>query len=321
MKELHIIHPGTLATVQDLGRAGFASMGVPVGGAADSISLRLGNRLVGNPDGAAAVEFSLSGGHVRFERDAIIAITGIDDRGESVRPEIDGVAAPMWTALHVPAGEEIRLGAFGVGARAYLCVRGGIDTPPVLGSRSTHCAGGLGGLDGRALRAGDRLPVCNETPRPRRVLAASVRATVQLALRRQRLRMVPGPFADGLPVPLDDLCGRDIWTVSGHSDRVGVRIQGREMVVAGSGSMITEGVTHGTIQAPGGGLWIILGPDGPTTGGYPIVGTVIGADLPALGQLRPRDRVRLVPCSVAEALAAYRELWRVLDQAIPAEGS
>ena len=152
MSALVVEAPGLLTTVQDLGREGFGPMGVSPSGAADGVSLRIGNRLVGNPEGAAALETTLLGGAFRFERSAVIAVTGAD-----FGPSLDGVAVAMWTSVEIQEGQTLTLGPSRSGARAYLCVQGGIAVEHFLGSASTHVLSGLGGFEGRALRKGDRV--------------------------------------------------------------------------------------------------------------------------------------------------------------------
>src|SRR5262249_14565848 len=154
VSDLVVVEPGFLSTVQDLGRPGHAIHGVPRSGAADPIALRVGNRLAGNDEGAAAIEMTLAGGTFRFEEDAIVARTGADAGADA-----GGTALRPWRLHRIRAGEVVRCGTMAAGARAYLCPRGGLDLPRVFGSIATHLAAGLGGLEGRPLRAGDRLPL------------------------------------------------------------------------------------------------------------------------------------------------------------------
>ena len=172
MSALLVEAPGLFTTVQDLGREGFGPMGVSASGAADAISLRIGNRLVGNSDGAAALEMTLIGGAFTFERAAVIAVTGAD-----FGPSLDGVALPMWTSIEIREGQTLKFGPSRSGARAYLCVQGGIAVELFLGSASTHVLSGLGGFEGRALRKGDRveLGATNSLFRKRVAIAESAR--------------------------------------------------------------------------------------------------------------------------------------------------
>jgi biotin-dependent carboxylase-like uncharacterized protein len=295
---MRVLHPGTYATVQDLGRPGWTHLGVPVSGAADTLSLRIGNRLVGNDDGAAAIEMTLSGGSFAFDAAAVVAVAGaeaglvLEDSGGRVRP------LERRRSHEVEAGDVLRIGPFTRGARAYLCARGGFAVEAVFGSASTHAASGLGGLDGRPLRAGDRLAVAARE-------SGIARATsVCRWLGRHVLRAVDGAHAPDLP----ERCAAAFWSgrfsVTTTSDRMGLRLEGSGIPAHGIDRMPTEGMTWGSVQLPDGGIPIVLLPDGQTTGGYPVVASVITADLPALGQLRPGDPVRFERVTLDEARRA-----------------
>lgn len=307
---LRVIKAGVYSTVQDFGRPGHAAIGVPTGGAADRLSLALANRLVGNPDDAAAIEMTLVGATIAFEGGTRIALAGARPAGtlvHSVMDVEDGAVAPV--------------GPFSGGARCYLAVAGGVDVPLVLGSRSTHAASGLGGHEGRALRALDVLSVGRPTAQRAASSSDDAILRVHAAATRKRLRVVRGAQAEWLG--RDTLSGllAGEFTVSDRSDRVGVRLVGdvsgsRPPLSPGGAAMITEPTMPGAIQIPPDGAPILLGPDAPVTGGYGVVATVIAADLPALGQLAPRERVSFELVTLGEALAAYRELKGLLDAAV-----
>jgi biotin-dependent carboxylase-like uncharacterized protein len=298
VSELVVLDAGFLATVQDLGRPGFAFQGVPAAGAADAVALRLGNRLVGNERGTAALELTLTGGAFRCEGDAVLAFAGADPKAES-----GGSPLAPWTAHRIPSGTTFRCGALIGGARSYLCVRGGLDVPRVLGSASTHLAAGLGGLGGRPLRAGDRLAVASAPLRPPTELRIDPAG-------------IPGyragaPFrvVDGVQAAwFDDEARREFfaaaWTVSEACDRMGIRMTGPSLLRRDPRELVTEGVTPGAVQVPGGGTPIVLLVEAPTTGGYPKIACVIAADLARLGQLRPRDRIRFERTTLSAAAAA-----------------
>ncbi len=304
---LRIVRPGVLATVQDLGRPGHGVRGVPVGGAVDWVSFVLANRLVGNADGAAAIEMALVGVTVEFERDAVIAITGAGCAG-----------VPMHEAIHAHVGDRLALGPLRGGARAYLAIAGGVDVPRVLGSRSTLAAAGLGGVDGRALRAGDVLTCVPTEPTVPAPADAAALAALHDLTRRSRLRVTPGPHGALLGPAAIDVLSATTYRVSDRSDRVGIRLDGPPLpeAAAGAGEMVTEPMTPGAVQSPPAGGPIVLGPDAPVTGGYPVVAAVIGADLPALGQFAPRDTVSFEGVSLDRALTAYRDLHGALDRAV-----
>lgn len=266
--------------MQDLGRPGYAHLGISASGAADALSLRAGNLLVGNPEGTAALEMTLAGGTFEFESDAVVALTGADF----------DASIPMWRAVEV---KQVRCGHARSGARGYVCVRGGVDVPLVLGSASTHLLTGLGGWEGRALRRGDVLEIGGGTSlRP--VLG---RARVCPTL-HPTIRVTAASGAQ-------ELC-RGAWQVREDSDRMGLRLRGPGLERR-AGHMLTEGVPLGAVQVPPDGQPIILFVEHQTTGGYPKIANVISADFHAVGQLRPRDEVRFELVSMAAALALLRE--------------
>lgn len=297
-RTLTVLRPGLLTTVQDLGRWGHQMVGVPVAGAMDTRALRQANALVGNAPGAAAIEVTLLGPTVRADVGVRVAVAGA---GFELRT--DGGAAPFGRPFDLPAGATLAIGGRtpGAGARAYLAVAGGIDTPPVLGSRSTHLVSRMGGLSGRALVAGDVLPLGappGATPaRPGRV--APVAGPSGLGL-----RVLLGPQDDWFAAETIDRLLTGTFTVSPHSDRMGFRLDGPALVTARPGELVSEPVAFGAIQVPSGGGPILLMADRQTAGGYPKIATVISADLPVAGQLAPGDVVRFTACSRAEARAA-----------------
>lgn len=276
---IEVVHPGLFTTVQDLGRDGLTHLGISPCGAADQLALQIGNWLVGNPPNTAALEMTLSGGRYQFTEDALVAITG------------------RWECYPVRAGQIIDAGPVVAGARAYLCVAGGITVPEVLGSRSTHVLSRLGGLEGRALQRGDRLPVASAGARPPRTLPDRYQS---LLLRSKMLRITAGSQANRFTGEAAMRLLASEYTVTDHSDRMGVRLSGPAVCWNGK-EMRSEGMPLGAVQIPPSGEPIILGVDAQTTGGYPVIGAVITADLPSLGQLRPRDRARFRAVTLQEA--------------------
>lgn len=285
MNEIHVQAPGLLTTVQDLGREGFGPLGVSPSGAADPISLRLGNRLVSNPQGAAALEMTLLGGTFLFPQRAVVALTGSD-----FGATLDGMPLDRSTAIEVSPGQTLRVGSTRSGARCYLCVHGGIIVKPFLGSTSTHLLSGLGGYEGRALRKGDVLHIGPEiAPFRKRTIAA--RASEQLSPRKV-FRVTPGPQSDWFPESSLRTFYAGTYRVAEESNRMGLRLEGQPIARESGGEMITEGVSIGAVQITVGGLPIILFVEQQTTGGYAKIANVICADLHSLGQLRPRDEIR-----------------------------
>jgi antagonist of KipI len=286
--------PGLFTTVQDLGRQGFGPLGVSASGAADAISLRVGNRLVGNPEGTAALEMTLVGGAFTFERAAVVAVTGAE-----FGPALDGVPWAMWTSMEIRTGQTVTLGPSRTGARAYLCVQGGIRVELFLGSASTHVLSGLGGFAGRALRKGDRLELgaANSLFR-KRTLSPKGLESLQP---RKVIRITDGPQSDWFSDPSWKTLCHSAFRVSEQSNRMGIRLQGAPIALDTSREMITEGVSLGAIQVPPSGQPIILFVEQQTTGGYPKIANVASADLHSIGQLRPRDEVRFQPIDMSEA--------------------
>lgn len=298
MSSLVVESPGLLTTVQDLGREGFGALGVSPSGAADPVALRLGNLLVGNEAGAAALEMTLMGGTFGFPEGAVIALTGAD-----FGAALDGRSMEMWTPQAVQPGARLELGSTKNFARSYLAVAGGIRVPPFLGSASTHLLSGLGGHEGRALRKSDvlQLGTPNKKVRKRRISAAVLSRLEPGKV----LRVTEGPQSDQFSGETKQVVFRATFRVSEDSDRMGLRLEGPVLAAKKSGEMITEGVPLGAIQVTPSGQPIVLFVEQQTTGGYPKIANVIGADLHHLGQLRPRDEIRFERTSLAVA----RSLW------------
>jgi len=298
--------PGLLTTVQDLGRSGYGQLGVSPSGAADSVAMRLGNLLVGNPAGAAVLEMTLLGGSFLFPEGAVIALTGAD-----FGASLDGCAVEMWTPHVVKPGMKLVLGGTKNYARCYLAVAGGIRVALFLGSAATHLMSGLGGFQGRALRKGDVLEL---GPRKKRMEPKKVSQAVLLHLKpRQKLRVTDGPQSELFSEEAKQAFFGEAFRVSEESDRLGVRLEGVNIPVYGAGEMITEGVTLGAVQITPSGQPIVLGVEQQTAGGYPKIANVIGADLHRLGQLRPRDEIRFQRTSLAVARALWIEQERLLN--------
>lgn len=279
--------PGLLTTIQDLGRPGCAHLGVSASGAADALALRVGNRLVGNPEDTPALEMTLLGGAFTFDSETVVALTGSD------------FGAPGWKPLVMRAGETLRVGPTRSGARCYLAVRGGIDVPRVLGSASVHVLSGLGG---RPLRKGDVLAA---GPEPAR--APLWRGVDWRENRLAPLRVTAGPQTDWFA---SDLGGRR-YQVKEESNRMGLRLAGPKIERRRPGDLLTEGVPPGAVQVPPEGQPVILFVEHGTTGGYPKIAAVISADLWRVGQLRPRDEVEFEIVTLEQALDLLRaqEAW------------
>jgi antagonist of KipI len=306
MAALRLRCAGLLTAVQDLGRPGFGRFGVSVSGAMDRLALVVANRLVGNPDGAAALELTASGPEVEILADVAFALAGAN-----LSPTLAGEPIEDWRVHRAGAGSVLAFGPRRQGARCYLAVAGGIDVPVVFGSAATDLGAGIGGLGGRALRAGDELSVSDAPVGPeRRLHPALLRAWADPFT----LRFVP---EDGAPCDLAAFTGV-AWRVSPRSDRTGYRLDGPALPVPGAATMVSEPIAPGTIQLPPDGRPIVLMADRQTVGGYPRLGAVIAADLPKAGQLWLGHEVRFVAVTLAAARAALAEQQALLARGVTA---
>jgi biotin-dependent carboxylase-like uncharacterized protein len=277
MSSLTILETGPLATIQDRGRVGQAALGIPASGACDRTSYALSNRLVGNRPGAAAIEVTFGGLTLHADNDLVLAITGAPCPG-----------VPLNAPSLVKAGQVLRLGQPRTGLRTYVAVRGGLDVPPVLGSRSTDLLSGLGPAPleaGQTVRVGRSfgpMPGVDLAP-----VADPLGGEVSV-------RVTPGPRRDWFT----DAGWRSLTTqtyqVSSESNRVGVRLDGAPLERAFDGELASEGMTLGAIQIPPSGTPVIFLADHPVTGGYPVIAYVAASDVDACAQLRPGQSVRLV---------------------------
>ncbi|UCH48746.1 MAG: biotin-dependent carboxyltransferase family protein [Betaproteobacteria bacterium] len=329
-----VIRAGLLTTVQDLGRYGAQRFGVPVSGAMDRYSLRVANRLVGNADRAAALEITLVGPVLQFDSDTLIALCGGD---------LDAVVGdkplPMNRPVWIARGSRLAFGQCLTGCRAYLALAGGVDVPEVLGSRSTYLRAGFGGLQGRALKAGDRIELIGVSesyfPGLRESQAFSdegfaapnwsVRVDAErLMLQPQRVRFVAGRHWQHLPSGVRKRFVGENFRVGAASDRMGYRLEGVDLDKHGFGDIASEAVAFGTIQLPPDGNPIVLMADRQTIGGYPRVGEVASVDLPLLAQLKPGDTLRFERIGLGEAQRLFhlqRSALAQIGTSIMAAGS
>jgi biotin-dependent carboxylase-like uncharacterized protein len=282
-----VVRPGPLTTVQDLGRPGWAHLGVPRSGVLDAPAFRRANRLVGNAESAAGLETTLLGCSVRFARPSLVAVTGA-----TASVLVDGVASAFGAALQVPAGATLDVGRAVGGLRSYLAVAGGIEVEPVLGSRSTDTLSGLGPA---RLGKGDTLPIGSpagpesaglKSPGPESAGPESGGSTTPGQEIVLRVRWGPRDdwFAD-----VEELLS-SAYTISPVSNRIGARLAGPALTRARSGELASEGVVLGAVQVPSDGQPLIFLADHPTTGGYPVIGVV--DDVTPLAQARPGTTVR-----------------------------
>ncbi|HEY0216205.1 MAG TPA: biotin-dependent carboxyltransferase family protein [Cellulomonas sp.] len=293
---VEVLDPGMLTLVQDRGRPGFAAVGVGRSGAADAGALRLANRLVGNAPDAAGLEVLLGGLMVRFTAPAVVALSGA-----VVPADLDGRPLGAHQATRVGAGGVLRTGYATHGLRLYLAVRGGIDVPPVLGSRSTDQLSGLGPAP---VRTGDALPVGGRVldaaqpwPEPPRIWPGTAQHPGPAVL-----PVLPGPRADWFPPDALDRLAEAVYVVTPASNRVALRLDGPPVRRLDRGELPSEPVVRGAVQVPPDGRPVVFGVDHPVTGGYPVLAVVLPRDLDLAAQLPPGSPVRLVPAGSARAL-------------------
>jgi antagonist of KipI len=299
MVTLRVENPGALTTVQDLGRYGHERFGVPVSGAMDAFALRAANALVGNGPNAAGLEMAFDGAAVRATEDCVVAVAAPHDG--SVR--VNGRALPAWTALFVRAGQTVEVTK--ASGYVYLAVSGGIEVPLVLGSRSTYLRGGFGGLEGRALRAGDALPTGparSPFPLAGRALPAAHRPPYR---EQPELEVLLGPQLDHFDDEARAAFLNAPFTVSNDSDRMGYRLTG-PAIAPQRADLISEPMPLGAVQVPANGQPIVMMADRPTTGGYPRIATVIRADVPLLAQCPPGAATRFRGTTVEAAQQKHR---------------
>jgi len=327
---LRVLRPGVLATVQDLGRRGLGHLGVVAGGAMDPVSHRVANALVGNRGDAATLEVALLGPELLIGCDALVALHG----GEFAA-EIDGAPLPQSRPVLLPADARLRIGRVTAGCFGYLAVAGGLHVDPVLGSRSTYLAGGFGGWRGRSLARDAALPFAEgaEALAHARFARVTARHRIVALGRCQTVRWLAPPITlpehdgsviravDGLHSGLFDKAARALffgerWRIAPDSNRMGFRLLGPRLALAGPAEILSQATCLGTVQVPPGGQPIVLMADHQTTGGYPGIAEVIAADVPRLAQLKPSASVRFAEVTLAEADAAREAACTLVDQLV-----
>lgn len=314
---IRVLRGGLLTTVQDLGRAGMQRHGVVAGGAMDTVAHRVANLLVGNTNDAATLECTMLGPELEFGVDTLLAITGGD-----LGATLDGASVPTWRPFIARAGSLLAFRGARAGCRAFIAVGGGIDVPVVLGSRGTDLIAGIGGHEGRALKRGDELG----TGRPARLSErmydriaadpAHARSAGRSLLPRHSTepvaRIIRGPEYDRFSASSRELLGAGVFVVSPQSNRMGLRLTGPALSLAGLYDLYSSPVATGMIQVPPSGEPIVLMADHQTIGGYPRIACVVSADLGVMAQAPPGLRIRFRAIDVAEAQSLYLERERNL---------
>ncbi|WP_426125332.1 biotin-dependent carboxyltransferase family protein [Pseudomonas sp. PSPC2-3] len=309
---IEVLSTTALATVQDFGRFGSLGYGVGTSGAMDHLALALGNLMLGNPEGAAAIEIPMFTFEVRFVQDCAFAVSGA-----ACEASLDGQPLPPYWVAQAREGQVLSLGYPTSGSRAYLCLAGGVDVPSVLGSRSTQLRGEFGGLHGRALQQGDRIaalrPGVSKLPSDFGVVSPSHALPLQCD-GVPAMRVLPAAEYDCFLDESRAAFWAGEWKVTTQSNRYGYRLEGAPILPKAPMEIRSHGIVPGVIQVPHGGQPIIQMRDAQPSGGYPKFGTVIEADLWRLGQAPIGSKVRFVECSYAEAVAALEDNQRYLAQ-------
>lgn len=299
-------NPGVLTTIQDEGRYGYEQFGMSPAGPMDGTAFRTANLLVGNPEGESALEATVLGPTLRFDQDNVIAVTGAD-----MAPALNGQPYPMYQAVSVKAGDQLKLGAAKTGCRAYIAFAGGLDVPQVMGSRATALQNKVGGYQGRKLAKGDAVGF--RAPNPSLPLPRTAPVPAP-AGREVTIRVILGPQDDMFTKEGLDTFLSQPYTVSKDFDRMGCRLEGPVIQHKTDGNIISDGMVTGAIQVPTSGQPIIMLAERQTVGGYTKIATVISTDLPLVGQRKTGDVIRFQAVSVEEAHRAWRETNRELEE-------
>ncbi|MEA3321435.1 MAG: biotin-dependent carboxyltransferase family protein [Bacillota bacterium] len=305
-----VMKPGLLTTLQDLGRTGYQEFGMVVAGAMDTFALQIGNLLVGNEKGEAALEVTIMGPELKALEDVVVAICG-----GNLSPKVNGKQAPMWKSFKVKKGELIEFGRPVEGARAYICVKGGFDVPVVMGSKSTYLKAQIGGLQGRALEKDDVL--YGESSHQATIGRSIHPDEIPSYEKEMEIRVCLGPHLDVFHESSVETFLSSTYEVTPQSDRMGYRLKGPKIEHKNSADIISEAIPLGGIQVPADGSPILLMADRQTTGGYTRIATVISYDIPLLAQAQPGTSIRFREVSVEEAQALYlkrAKLFSVLEK-------
>lgn len=308
MADIKMIRPGMYTTIQDLGRFNYQRSGMSVAGAMDSFSLKTANILVGNDEGEACFETTLTGPEIEFDCDALIAVTGAD-----LSPNVGGKDIKMWSSVKLHKGDVLSFGTIKSGCRSYIAVAGGIDVPVVMGSKSTYVKGHVGGFEGRPLKAGDGINLV-EPGRNMNLGNTKLQSKFIPDYKNEiEVRVVLGPqddyfTEDGIKTFLNSE-----YKVTNEADRMGYRMSGPEIAHKNGADIISDGITLGSVQVPGHGMPIIMMADRQTTGGYTKIATVITPDIDYMGQLKPGDKVRFKAIDIKEAQKLYKEYFNMIQ--------
>jgi len=303
MKDITILDGGLMTTIQDKGRTGFQQYGMPVSGAMDDFSMRVGNLLVGNEPYEAVLETTIIGPTVQFNVNAVIAITGAN-----MNPQINSMPVPMWRSILVNTGDMLTFGGLISGCRSYITLAGGISIESVMGSKSTYVRGAIGGLNGKKLQIGDELNLGLKNKDLDPLLSKRIpRKFLPIYVNACEIRVVLGPQDDCFTQEAIRTFFESEYDVTNEADRMGYRLAGSKIEHTQSADIISDGITLGSIQVPGHGMPIIMMADRQTTGGYTKIATVISSDIAILAQLKPGDKVRFKQVSIEKSHEIYNQ--------------
>ncbi|MCW4052032.1 MAG: biotin-dependent carboxyltransferase family protein [Candidatus Bathyarchaeota archaeon] len=312
MRICRVTAPGLLTTVQDSGRFGFQQYGVPLSGAMDNFAFVASNLLVCNRPNDACLEITLLGPVLEFLNQAQIAITGAD-----LSPTLNHERMPGWQTVNVDNGDELRFGQPRNGCRAYLSVKGGIDVPVLLGSRSTYIRGSFGGYEGRQMKAGDIIEANQQSFIPETLARMMPHHLIPTYETNLTVEVVLGPQSDFFTNETREVLLSNTYTVTADSDRMGYRLEGPELVSNNSLDMISDAIPVGAIQVPTDGKPIIMMRDAQTTGGYPKIAVVTTPDISRLGQIRPGNTIqfsKISPSKAQKKLQTYRHTLKEISK-------
>ncbi len=313
VEAIEVLSPGLQTTVQDLGRFGFGRYGVPPSGALDSFALRIANRLVGNPEDQACLETTLMGLRVKALTDICIAVAGA-----SLQPRVNNHPLEMWRSHVLKKDQVLSFAGPQSGCRAYVAIGGKLKLLPLLGSLSTNLPAGFGGVEGRALQKGDVLQI--ESPQLKLTTAGHIIGAKWIPdyPGTWTLRIIWGPQDTDFTDAARRIFTESTYIAASQSDRTGIRLNGAliERKKDTAESIVSEGLIAGAIQVPGDGKPIIILGE-TVTGGYRKIATVISADLPLLGQIKPGDEIRFMSVSLDEAQQALLKMEEIIKTAVP----
>lgn len=306
MKVFNVLRPGFFTTIQDVGRYGFLKYGVPISGAMNTFSLIAANLIVGNNSNDAGLEITLIGPELHALSNTQVAITG-----GAISPKINGENVPTWQTISMQEGDILSFGKMESGCRAYLTIRGGINTPLVLGSRSTYTRGGFGGIGGRQLKTGDIIEGFDA-----KRLECEYKMPEELVPRftsHFKAYVILGPQSDMFTEKGMSTFLSSRYKVSLEADRMGYRLEGPVVDHKGKADIVSDALLPGAVQVPKNGKPIVIMRDAQTTGGYPKVAVIISSDLSVLGQAKPNDTIEFSEITLAHAHEKLREYHKLLQ--------